>query len=369
MRGAVVWGGAVLVWGLVVGPGALAGQSTVERSPNLEGVWATAPGSVQFNFMHRFQVTGAPTRKVLNSPTFLLATGVAGGVVVGGRYASNSILVSGRPNEWELFGRWVAWREGGGGPADVGIQLSHNGTAGSVDGEVQVGRGLGPLRLLLAGRAFSSFRGEDGAVAVVGGAAVRLGRYVSLAADVSELLVGDGERVAWSGGVQFEIPYSPHSMSVHVSNVHATTLQGSSLGLSERRWGFEFTVPVTLRRYVAGRAPAVSAAPAPADAPVGAVVEMDNRLRYVPDTVRVAVGEAVVWRNTSDIDHTVTADPRRAELDGSVRLPAGAQPFDSGDMRPGEEFVHVFDEPGEYTYFCVPHERAGMIGVVVVTEG
>jgi plastocyanin len=371
-------------------PAPIVAQTTLARSPNIEGFWAPQTGVVQFNFNHRFHVTGPPLRKVLNTPTLMLATGLPGGAVVGTRYATNSLLVSARPNEWELFGRWSPWREERGSPVDVGLQVAHNGPAGGVDGELLVGRTVGPVRAVGGARAFSSFRGAGGEVAVVGGLVVLLGRYVALAADVANL-VGDGGTgegtVAWSGGLQVEIPYTPHSMSLHVSNANATTLQSATVGTPDRRWGFEFTVPLTLRRYLGAGGPPPRRAPAVvdgADAVPGAgeaedegeeggdgeegeaTVEMDNLMRFLPDTVRVKVGERVRWRNTSDIVHTVTADPTRAELGGSVRLPEGAPGFDSGDLRPGEEFVHVFMHAGEYVYFCVPHERAGMIGVVRV---
>jgi plastocyanin len=344
---------------LAASPAVAGAQSTLERGPNLEGAWVPPAGVVQFNFLHRFRVVGDNNR-VINSPTLLLAAGVPGNAVVGTRYASNSLLVGGRPNEWEVFGRWAPLREVRGAPVDVGVQVAHNGTADSVDGEVVVGRSLGPVRALVGARGFSALGGEGSEAAVVAGGVLRLSRRVAVAADVADVL-GRGGRAGWSAGLQLEIPYTPHALSLHVSNVNATTLQSGVLGHPERRWGFEFTVPVTLRRYVGERA-----GPEAAPAPAAALVDMDNLMRYLPDTVRIAVGEAVRWRNGSDIVHTVTAEARRAELSGSVRLPAGATPFDSGDMRPGEEFVHRFTVPGEYVYFCVPHERAGMVGVVVV---
>jgi plastocyanin len=341
-----------------------AGQSTLERSPNVEGVWAASPGTIHFNFHHRFQVTDPPLQKVLNSPTFVVVAGAPGDLAVGVRYASNSLLVSGRVNEWELFARWAPWLQERRRPVDVGVQVSHNGPAGGVDGEVMLGRTVGPVRALVGGRGYSSFRGEDAAWAVVVGGAVRLHRFVAVAADVAEVLDGEGGETAWSGGLQLAIPYSPHFLSLHVTNVNAVTLQGAVVGMPERRWGFEFTVPVTLSRYAArGRASAAEPSP---PGPVGAIVTMDNRMSYLPDTVRVRVGDTVEWRNTSDIVHTVTADPGRAALAGSVRLPPGVAPFDSGDMRPGDVFRQRFTAPGEHHYFCVPHERAGMVGVVIV---
>ncbi|MBM4029867.1 MAG: plastocyanin [Planctomycetes bacterium] len=93
---------------------------------------------------------------------------------------------------------------------------------------------------------------------------------------------------------------------------------------------------------------------------------MTNQLRYTPEEVTVTVGQTVVWTNTSSMSHTVTADPARAKDPSHVRLPEGAQPFDSGDMPPGATFRHTFEVPGEYVYFCIPHEAAGMVGRVNV---
>ncbi|NIP80312.1 MAG: hypothetical protein GWM90_14240, partial [Gemmatimonadetes bacterium] len=93
---------------------------------------------------------------------------------------------------------------------------------------------------------------------------------------------------------------------------------------------------------------------------------MDNRLRFLPDTVRVAAGETVRWENPSDVVHTVTADPSRAMRPENVALPEGAERFDSGDLLPRGSFSHTFRVAGVYRYVCVPHEGAGMTGVVIV---
>jgi plastocyanin len=97
-----------------------------------------------------------------------------------------------------------------------------------------------------------------------------------------------------------------------------------------------------------------------------AVVGMTDGLRFSPDTIVVRAGDTVVWRNTSGVPHTVTADAAQAGNPANVRLPQGASPFDSGVMQPGAEFRHTFTVPGEYRYFCRPHEGAGMIGTVIV---
>jgi len=97
---------------------------------------------------------------------------------------------------------------------------------------------------------------------------------------------------------------------------------------------------------------------------------------FVPRRYAAAVGETVRWKNTDVRSHTVTAY--------QARLPAGAAYFASGGftteraardgfyqhlegaLAHGDTFEHRFDVAGAYPYFCVPHERSGMVGTVVV---
>ncbi|RME57663.1 MAG: halocyanin, partial [Candidatus Dadabacteria bacterium] len=76
----------------------------------------------------------------------------------------------------------------------------------------------------------------------------------------------------------------------------------------------------------------------------------------------------VEWTNTSPIVHTVTADPKKATLEDSTKLPKGAKPFNSGNLEPNAVFRHTFTVPGTYRYFCIPHEAAMMRGEIVVEE-
>jgi plastocyanin len=100
-----------------------------------------------------------------------------------------------------------------------------------------------------------------------------------------------------------------------------------------------------------------------------AVVGMTNTLSFTKDTVRVQVGETVRWKNSSIVVHTVTADPEKATMDKSVRLPEGAEPFHSGNLEAEETFEYTFETPGRYTYFCVPHEAAMRATVIVEAAG
>ena len=75
------------------------GQSVLERPPNLSGGWLGAPGTLQFNFVHRFGVGDAPLRKVTNSPTFLLSYRLPFPLLIGFNYATSSDIAAAFPNE------------------------------------------------------------------------------------------------------------------------------------------------------------------------------------------------------------------------------------------------------------------------------
>ncbi len=352
---------------------AVAAQSLLERSPDMTGTWVGQTGTVYFDFSHRFASTGGNVEKVVNSPTFLLGIPLPGQTMVGARYATNSVLVPGFPNEWEFFGRYAPLRQSAGAPLDVTVHGAYNQAARSWDGELAVARAFGPLRLIAAGREFSSYaRSGDARWAVAGGATLKLHRFVAISGDVASLTDrADGEEVAWGAGLQLEIPYTPHTLSVQVSNTTTTTLEGASLGtVSGHRWGFEFIVPFTLSRYFGGRSRS-AADDTGLSSPSGdyaAEVTMSNQLRFSPATVHIKVGDTVHWKNVSDLVHTVTADPKLAAKASDVHLPDGADPFNSGDLKPGQEFTHTFTVPGEYMYFCQPHELAGMVAKVIVEK-
>lgn len=266
MKGWRHGGALALAAGLWLAPAAAAsGQSLLERTPNVSGGWTGGPHSVHFNFLHRFNHTGPPQRQVTNRPTFLVAYGPRFGGLLGAQYATRSDVVANLPNEWEAFARYGVLSEAAGHGVDVAAQVSYNAAAESVDGEIGVARRAGPVRVLGAARLLSSAYGGDARVALAGGAAVRLGQWMAVAADAGRLSdAGEGERTAWGVALQFGIPLTPHSFSLQATNTNSATLQGASRGADEVRWGFEFTVPVALARYFGPRqppAPPVAAAP------------------------------------------------------------------------------------------------------------
>jgi len=89
---------------------------------------------------------------------------------------------------------------------------------------------------------------------------------------------------------------------------------------------------------------------------------------YQPMKLTVKSGDTVEWDNNASSLHTVTFDASKAQDKSNVILPAGVAPFDSGFMMPGGTFSHTFTTPGQYKYFCIPHEKDGMIGYVTVTK-
>ncbi|HYL32749.1 MAG TPA: plastocyanin/azurin family copper-binding protein [Stellaceae bacterium] len=103
----------------------------------------------------------------------------------------------------------------------------------------------------------------------------------------------------------------------------------------------------------------------PPDARAAAVVDMGFE-SFTPATVTIKAGQLVEWRNTSPITHSVSFDPQAATKAGDAALPSGVQSFASGDIAAGNVYIHAFDTPGTYHYFCTHHEGGGMLGTVVV---
>ena len=97
----------------------------------------------------------------------------------------------------------------------------------------------------------------------------------------------------------------------------------------------------------------------------GATVEMGFG-SFDPETVHIKAGQTVEFRNTAVITHSVTDDPKLAEDAKDAAGPAGATPFNSGDIAPGQIYTQTFTQPGTYTYFCTHHEDDGMVAKVIV---
>jgi plastocyanin len=310
----------------------------------LSGGWLGAPGTLQFNFVHRFGVGDAPLRKVTNSPTFTLAYQLPVPLLIGFNYATSSDIAAAFPNEWEAFARYAH--------SGVALQAGYNQAAGSADAELTAARSVGRLRLMAVGRVLSNgYHSDTTRYAVGGGATLRLHRWVAIAGDATTLLdKRTGEKLAWGAGLQLAIPYSPHTFSLQVTNTNTATLQGASRGIDRVRGGFEFTIPFTLSRYFGKRhETAQNGAPVVATGPV-THAEMKT-MTFAPNRIEIAAGTTVTWTNTDPLVHTITADDKS---------------WDSGAIEPGKTWSHTFTQPGEYSFHCTPHPF--MKGFVVVRQ-
>ena len=74
-------------------------------------------------------------------------------------------------------------------------------------------------------------------------------------------------------------------------------------------------------------------------------------LAFDPQTVKVSVGQTVVFVNDDTVSHNVTASDLGT----------------SGDVGPGKSWKYTFTKAGDYHYTCTYHQ--GMTGEVIVTGG
>jgi plastocyanin len=71
-----------------------------------------------------------------------------------------------------------------------------------------------------------------------------------------------------------------------------------------------------------------------------------------PSQITVEAGTLVEWKNMGANDHTVT------------NYSQGYEEWVDHLVEPGEAFVHVFQEPGDYGFICIIHQEVGYVTVV-----
>jgi plastocyanin len=94
----------------------------------------------------------------------------------------------------------------------------------------------------------------------------------------------------------------------------------------------------------------------------------DTPAKYVPDPVKVKVGDTIKWVNKGETVHTATTDPSTAPDPSWASVPKGAETFDSGYLNAGEDWSYTFKVPGVYKYFCTTHVKEGMKGEIDVGQ-
>src|SRR5690349_12875316 len=108
--------------------------------------------------------------------------------------------------------------------------------------------------------------------------------------------------------------------------------------------------------------------------PTGAAAPVDIRMMsdtlgtavwFDPIGVRIEPGRTVRFIVHANVHTTAAYHPRNDHH--SLRIPEGAEPWDSGFLiNPGSHFEVTLTVPGVYDYFCAPHEAAGVVGRLVV---
>ncbi len=89
-------------------------------------------------------------------------------------------------------------------------------------------------------------------------------------------------------------------------------------------------------------------------------VGSDGNLEFTPDLLTVPTGTEVTFVWKSDTHNiAVESQPDEANWQGT---PGG----DGTVYDAGHEYSHTFEVPGEYEYYCVPHQSVGMKGTIIV---
>ena len=97
-----------------------------------------------------------------------------------------------------------------------------------------------------------------------------------------------------------------------------------------------------------------------------AVGPSGDKIRFVPDTLNISVGDTVRWTWGSDAHSVTSGTPCTA--DGQFCSPDNMN-CDAGILNnTGFVYEHTFTQVGTYSYFCALHCFAGMTGVINVTS-
>ncbi|KAI3922559.1 hypothetical protein MKX01_006248 [Papaver californicum] len=91
----------------------------------------------------------------------------------------------------------------------------------------------------------------------------------------------------------------------------------------------------------------------------------DGGLAFVPNNFTVTAGEKITFKNNAGFPHNIVFD--------EDEIPAGvdASKISMSDEdllnAPGETYSVTLSEKGTYSFYCAPHQGAGMVGKVTVS--
>ena len=90
----------------------------------------------------------------------------------------------------------------------------------------------------------------------------------------------------------------------------------------------------------------------------------DGGLAFIPSNFSVAPGEKIVFKNNAGFPHNVVFD--EDEIPGGVDASKISMSEEDLLNAPGEIYSVTLTEKGTYSFYCSPHQGAGMVGKVTV---
>ncbi|KAI4316997.1 hypothetical protein L6164_024912 [Bauhinia variegata] len=90
----------------------------------------------------------------------------------------------------------------------------------------------------------------------------------------------------------------------------------------------------------------------------------DGSLAFVPNAFSVSSGEKIVFKNNAGFPHNVVFD--EDEIPGGVDASKISMSEEDLLNAPGETYSVTLSEKGTYSFYCSPHQGAGMVGKVTV---
>lgn len=90
----------------------------------------------------------------------------------------------------------------------------------------------------------------------------------------------------------------------------------------------------------------------------------DGALVFLPQTFEVASGEKIVFKNNAGFPHNVVFD--EDEVPAGVDAAKISMAEEDLLNAKGETYEVTLSTPGTYSFYCAPHQGAGMAGKVTV---
>lgn len=90
----------------------------------------------------------------------------------------------------------------------------------------------------------------------------------------------------------------------------------------------------------------------------------DGSLAFVPNSFSVSAGEKIVFKNNAGFPHNVVFD--EDEIPAGVDASKISMSEEDLLNAPGEVYSVTLAEKGTYSFYCSPHQGAGMVGKVTV---